>query len=371
MTNRAKHGSPHRASSRTRARATYLVASVATREQRHRRALLIAVSALLVLSTAPIFGHHVANGAHLLLEGRDHFGALCLIALHYLLEPVHGGFHLLVAAGLLLAAADRLRAWYRVRRVMAGLDARTPVPGDLFWGAAEAAWLDPRRVRIVSGLPNPAFTVGWLRPMVYVSEALAERLALRELTAVLAHEAAHLRRRDPLRLTAIRFLARTLFWLPVLSRLADDLADEAEIAADDAAAGGRPLALASALVAIASTFGQSASRDPLREAVVAAWSARGGDLLERRVRRLAGEDVPVHSHLTRRSVATAALAMGMVLSSSIAVVHPLPEPAPGVVAHCTHHHGWAISHLFCRGGNAAGHHGHHDPQVCPHQPADG
>ena len=71
---------------------------------------------------------------------------------------------------------------------------------------------------VVSGLPNPAFTVGWFHPMVYVAAELAEWLTSDELAAVLAHERAHLGRRDPLRLSVLRFLGRTLFWLPALHR---------------------------------------------------------------------------------------------------------------------------------------------------------
>ena len=106
-----------------------------------------------------------------------------------------------------------------------------------------------------------------------------------ELNAVLAHEQAHVVRRDPLRLAALRFLACTLFWLPALRRLADDVTDEAEIAADDIAAGDQPLVLASAILRVASW------RD-LRAGPLGAIGATGftcRDLLERRIRRLAGE----------------------------------------------------------------------------------
>lgn len=335
----------------------YLESRVARREQSHRRAVLVGMATLLALTAAPVFGHHVAVGADSLLAGRDHLGALCLIALHYLLEPVHGLFHVIVLAGLGLATFDRVRAWHRLRSVLRPLDWRSPHPGDRLWDAAEAAWLDPRRLRVVDGLPNPAFTVGWVRPAVYVARAVAERLPHRELVAVLAHEAAHVARRDPLRLSAIRFLARTLFWLPALGRLADDLADEAEVAADDIAARAHPLVLASALLSIANGFGG----EPLGDAVVGACPDRA-DLLERRIRRLAGEDTPVQSHVTRRSVALASAALAVLLLSSIAVVHPLPAQEPGVRAHCTHQHRRALSHLFCRHGAT-----HHDD--CPHADA--
>src|SRR5439155_12889806 len=133
-------------------------------------------------------------------------------------------------------------------------------------------------LRIVRGLPNPAFTIGWLRPRVYVARELAGALPDAELNAVLAHEQAHVVRRDPLRLAALRFLACTLFWLPALRRLADDVTDEAEIAADDIAAGDQPLVLASAILRVASW------RD-LRAGPLGAIGATGftcRDLLERR-----------------------------------------------------------------------------------------
>jgi Zn-dependent protease with chaperone function len=324
----------------------YLVTDVAVREHSHRRVVLVGIAMLLVLSTAPVFSHHIAASADSLLAGRDHLGALCLIALHYLLEPVHGLVHVITLAGIALAVSDRVRAWHRVRCVLTPLAWYTPEPGDVFWGAAEGAWLNPGRVRVVRGLPNPAFTVGWFRPVVYVARELADRLTFRELVAVLAHERAHVERRDPLRLSAVRFLARTLFWLPALGRLADDLADEAEVAADDAAAKGRPLVLASALLAIADAF----SARQAAVAVVPVHSNHRPDLLERRIRRLAGERATVHSHLTRRSVALAAVALGIVLSSSIAVMHPLPAQHVGPSAHCAHEHRSALTHLFCRGG---------------------
>jgi hypothetical protein len=127
------------------------------------------------------------------------------------------------------------------------------------------------------------------------------------------------------------------------------------VLADDAAARGQPLVLASALLAIAGRF----AGWRLPEPAVGACSDARPDLLERRIRRLAGEDAPVHSHVTRRSLAFAAIALAVVLSSSIAVVHPLPTHHAGVPVHCTHAHSWAISHLFCKDG--AG-----DRPACPH-----
>jgi hypothetical protein len=56
--------------------AAYLVTDVAAREQSHRRAVLIGIATLILLSTAPVFGHRLAVGADSLLAGRDHLGAV-------------------------------------------------------------------------------------------------------------------------------------------------------------------------------------------------------------------------------------------------------------------------------------------------------
>lgn len=329
-----------------------------TREEAHRRTLLLAIGTLLLFSVSPLFGHHFADGLEHGLRGQDHLGAMCLIALHAILRPVHLLFHVLMVAGVAYASYDRLRAALRVRRTLSSLHTTDPEEGDRFWNAATAAGLQPQRVRVVRGLPNPAFTVGWFRPRVFVAEAVADRLSPEELQALLAHEGAHVARRDPMRLSLLRFLALTLFWLPALRRLADDVADEAEIQADDRAAREQPLALASAILALASwrTTG-------------AAWGegvgfAQRADLLDRRIRRLAGEEPPPVSRLTRGSVMAAMLALALVGASGAIMSHPLPvDHLAHPSNHCGHEGESPFGHLFCRWGvpREAG-------QLCPHAP---
>ena len=329
-----------------------------TREEAHRRTLLLAIGTLLLFSVSPLFGHHFAEGLEQGLRGQDHLGAMCLIALHAILRPVHLLFHVLVVAGVLYASYDRLRAALRVRRTLSSLHTTEPVEGDRFWSAARAARLDPERLRVVRGLPNPAFTAGWFRPRVFVAEAVADRLSPDELQALLAHEGAHVDRRDPMRLSLLRFLALTLFWLPALRRLADDIADEAEIQADDRAAREQPLALASAILSLASwrTAGP-------------AWGegvgfAQRTDLLDRRIRRLAGEEPAPVSRLTRRSVVGAMLALALVGASGAIMSHPLPvDHLAHPSNHCGHPGDSPFGHLFCRWGvpPQAG-------RLCPHAP---
>ena len=333
----------------------HLAGTLTLREQSHRRATLLAIGALLLLGTSPVFGHHLPLDAGRLLAGVDHLGALCLTALHLLLAPVHRGLHIAIVGGILYAAWNRYRAWRLLQKSIALLDVRPAVPGDPFWIAACTARVDPSRVRVVPGLPNPAFTAGLLTPRVYVAEALARELPAEELAAVIAHEGAHIARRDPLRLGVLRALACTLFWIPALRRLADDMRDQAELAADDVAAGDRPLVLASAILNVAHWSSG-------RTAASTAVGFLRDDLLECRVRRLTGENIHARSHVTRRSLLGAAAALMVVWTSGVIMAHPLPAHADEPHGrHCEHRHEAALAHLFCMGSPFAPSTGE-----CPH-----
>lgn len=325
----------------TRASLGHLAAALIRRERSRRRAVTGAIVALLVLGTGPVIAHHASRGGTDLLAGLDHVGALCLTALHLLLAPVHHGFHLLLLAGFGYALWDRCRALRRARQSLTALACSRAEPGDRFWDAAVAGELDPSHLRIVSDLPVPAFTIGLLRPLVYVAQDLAEELTEPELAAVLAHEGAHVARRDPLRLFGLRLLACTLFWIPALRRLAEDVADEFEIEADDRAATGRPLALATAIL----TLARRRSLSPLPGASL---GFHHPDLLDRRVRRLVGEDAAPRSHVTRRSLVQAFAAVALVWVSSFVVLHPMPAAGTlGARPHCDHPAESVLAHLFC------------------------
>lgn len=338
---------------------------VARSERAHRRWAAIGVLTLLLLATLPLVLDHAPIGLETALTGVDHIGALCLAALHLLLAPIHGGFHVILAAGLAYALWDRVRAWRKLSRTLAPLDAAVPREGDAIWNAATAAGVRPDIIRVVPGLPNPAFTVGLLSPRIFVAAELPYRLSAEQLRSVIGHEAAHVERRDPLRLSLLRALACILFWMPALARLAQDLSEDCEIVADDVAARrGQPIVLASAILALAGWRG-AVSLLP-RGAAGFCHSA----LLERRIRRLLGEEVAVRTHLTRGSLALAAFALALTWTSGVLMAHPLPgdKPAARADAHCEHESESPLAHLFCRGehsgdcphksGAGPGHHGH-------------
>lgn len=325
--------------------------SVLIREESHRRVTLIAISFLLIFSTAPVIGHHVSAGTAVSLAGLGHIGAFCVVALRSLLAPVHLLFHAALAGGLGYACWDRLRAWRHQVKSLSPLDVTLARTGAPLFRLAMSAGLNPDRLSIVEGLPNPAFTTGLLSPRVFVASDLLLRLPEREVVAVLAHEAEHVRRRDPLRIAVFRFLALTLFWIPALRRLSDDMADEVEILADDAATRGEPLVLASAILGVAAWRHQIVS---------GTVGFHKPDILDRRIRRLAGEDAPVRSHLTNWSIAGAALALALVVSSGTLAGAPLASAAGA--HHCRHRGETALAHLFCAGL----HHPSGGATHCPH-----
>jgi hypothetical protein len=147
------------------------------------------------------------------------------------------------AAVLVATARAAWRQFHAHRRMVRAL----PVSGRL----------DGHSTVLVVDAATPwAFCAGWLRPRVYVSAAVLERLSDRELCALLAHEKHHGALRDPLRLAVSRVLSQALFFLPVLRPLHDRYADVAELTADAAAleaTDGARAPLASAMLAFGTT----------------------------------------------------------------------------------------------------------------------
>ncbi len=326
------------------------------REHAHRRVLLLGLSSLLLLSILPTVGHHLPGGVEEPLASIEHLGAFCAAALRSFFSPVHSLFHLALLLGVTYGLVDRLLAWRSIRSVLRSLESYSPSVGTPLWSAARRAQIDPTRISIVEGLPNPAFTAGLRSPRIFVACSLQRRLNQAELDAVIAHEAAHVRRRDPFRLTTYRFLSCLFFWMPALKGLAEDMADEAEIEADDSAAQSNPLALASALLKLAADPQGSFAPHSFVRFV-------DRDLLDRRIRRLAGESTPLPSRVTRRSLLLASVALTFVLVSGMAAAQgPSAHAGEGEGNHCDHHGGiW--SHLWCSAEDCHGLSAH-----CDHAP---
>lgn len=176
---------------------------------------------------------------HCLLHG-SHHGHLCL--LHPGTTPaIPGATPLLglLGGGILLGAASKARRLERATR-----------PWRTLRRAASSE--SGANIRILETTRPVAATVGLMRPTVLLSRGLLDRLSPQAGRAVRAHEAAHRRRRDPLRLALARW--GTSLHLPGTGgALYRELDLVVERAADEAAARrvGDRVKVAEALLAVA------------------------------------------------------------------------------------------------------------------------
>ena len=150
----------------------------------------------------------------------------------------------LLVAGAAVAAVSGVRtarATVAFRRALRTARVEPPV---VLRRAAGQAGLAGRVTAVADERPY-ALTHGLLRPRIVVSNGLTALLTPTELNAVLVHEHAHVRSRDPLKATLARILAGRYFFLPLLRQLTGRYDDGRELAADRhavAACGVRPVA---------------------------------------------------------------------------------------------------------------------------------
>jgi Zn-dependent protease with chaperone function len=283
-------------------------------------------AALAALSTRRWTGRHGTRPAGWLalrLMPSVSAGAFLAIAFgpaYLLFEPRHGTEPL--KAPLVIAAlAGGLLVALAARRVL--LAARQLASLERDWRArATPSPSSTRRlpVFVVDG-PGPVATlVGVVRPRLYLSRAVVEALTPAELSAVLAHETAHMRRRDNLArwimLATPDLYAATRFGL----QTAEQWAAAAERLADEVAVAGNPrtaVSLASALVTVARLM-PPAPRIPLPTS-----GLDDGGILAERVRRLLGEPAHPRRHVYAwmSAVTIAILAAGVTIASGTLALH--------------------------------------------------
>ena len=135
--------------------------------------------------------------------------------------------HLLFAFALFLAAASALVAGqlvvqYRVARSARAATICRTLEGVVVW---------------CGSLDGRAFVAGLWTPRIYVDDRLPDLLDRRELEAVLFHELAHTRARDPIRRAVVEGLGRVIRPLPGGRELVERSIARMEIRADRAAMG--------------------------------------------------------------------------------------------------------------------------------------
>jgi Zn-dependent protease with chaperone function len=168
-------------------------------------------------------------------------------------------------------------------------------------------------VTVVPHAPGGAYVVGRRHPIVVLDATLVRELDDPELEGVLAHELAHVRRRDNMVATALGAVRDAMFFAPGVGWAVRHLHRERELAADQAAVGvtGRPGALASGLLKVL-------EHGPRHGHACAAFAPSGG--LVQRVQALV--DAPPAPTRLRRSGEVTVLA----LVAAIAVVAAVAVP---------------------------------------------
>ena len=154
--------------------------------------------------------------------------------------------------------------------------------------AVGTACVDGREVTVVRGTAARAFCAGWLRPRIFVTQGTLRRLGREELRAVVAHEAHHADRRDPLRLLIGTAIASSLRAIPSVRALGRRQADLADVAADAAA------------------VRRLGDRRPVAGALLA-FDEREGGVVPERVDHLLGEGTPQSVPAALLAVACAAV----------------------------------------------------------------
>jgi len=264
-----------------------------------------------------------------LLPGPENAGALPLSGIvHDLTQPAPAPLRsfqvswsivalALWVAGVLGGALVWLREWHALGRAVRGLvpcaDAELTAEFDAL--RAGDPTLESARLYVGRAVLVP-LTLGWWRMRVVVPERAAFGLDSDERRAMLAHELAHARRRDPLWISAARAV-EGLFCFQPLNRLARiRLQDEAEFLADRWAIerGVGALSLASCLTEVAGWIVSNRRALP-----VPSMAARGARLTRRVERLLEERRAPLPLRSAPWSVAFVALALG---SAAAAVPGP-------------------------------------------------
>jgi Zn-dependent protease with chaperone function len=248
--------------------------------------------------------------AFLLFEARDRDETFGAVLSGLALVP---GF--LIVAALARGVRVMLHAWTIRRRWFA-----TAKPVRLS-GCELPAWT------IESAFPVVA-VIGLLRPRLIIARSVLSSCPPDELRAILAHEQAHVTRRDNWVRLLLTVLPDALSWLPVSRRLTASWNAAAEDAADDGVGtgGAGRLALAQALVRVARMAPSTRSLDPTPLPATALFR---GDDIARRVHRLAA---PIAPALPRRiHPGVRATVAGAALAVSVLLMQPLHQTLEALV----------------------------------------
>jgi len=271
----------------------------------------IASAALLALCFVPSLWSLVGLAVdHCPLHDDGHVHLCLAHAPHHPVAPTEWVLLTLAALGIGAVGLRVLRAQLVTWRAVSAL-LRFAGPGVRAGGLVASA--EPLSV-----------TAGLLWPLVLVSTGLRSHLAPAHVEAVLAHERAHARQRDPLRLVAVALLGAAYF-PRTRTLLLSDAALACEEAADAVAAQevGDPTVVAEAIVAVERLLGDRAHHIGLGVGMT-------GCATEARVEALLRDPIPAPPVARARRLLWAALSAGAVLAAF--EIHHLTETVLDLIA---------------------------------------
>lgn len=166
-----------------------------------------------------------------------------------------------------------------------------------------------------------AFTLGFLKPEIYLTSGLIQKFDPDELAIVIHHESGHCARRDPLRSTIIDALSELLWFIPFVGKHSDRLKIAAELACDTVAVenGYARNIVAGLLLKVAKGPNMfNPTPTPAFSSIM--------DQLEIRVRSLLGENILAVTRIPLKIILASSLIVFSILLSSSAAITTHIDP---------------------------------------------
>ncbi len=205
---------------------------------------------------------------------------------------------------------------------------------QIFREIAERVGIEAIKLEICQ-LDQPlALTTGIIHPRILISSWLVEKLDRDELEAVMAHEIAHVKRRDNFINTLAMVVKDFLFFLPSSYLAWRDYLREREKACDDYTIKitERPLALASALTKVGKCQSENGLLERMVNPVVPSLNRSPSVVQERIKRLLASHSGSIRSVKLRNlffSIFTGLLILGMVIIPALSWQKPAQAESTG------------------------------------------
>lgn len=176
-----------------------------------------------------------------------------------------------------------------------------------------------------------AFTMGFLKPEIFISSKMFKTFTQEELDSVIAHEEHHVIERDPLKVVVLRFIGEVFFFIPLIKYLLRKFEEAMEKSADDNARrqGIDELALASALLKVQKSNG-------LLVPVASFVELDTKGLVESRVIRLLQPEKEKLNSIPKKIISTTAFLYLILLISAFSLPEKL-QKMPGTCIHSPAH----------------------------------